>query len=294
MKMANYSPAGISSCLRAGITFLCCACLPFVPVFAQTVEARLPSGITAKASFHEGLPALPAVLVLHGFLQADHSTPMSSLAGNLSSKGYTVLNPTITLGINRRSQSMACEAVHTHTMEDEVAEVGYWVNWLHKRGHREIVLTGFSSTGNHAILQFNAQGGHPAVKKAILANLNPVSIDERELQKARQNPGNRTLARFTMGYCKSNYMSTTRSYLSYALFNESRLLEMLKNTPVQTEVILGSADTVLPANWADRIGSLHAPVRVRIIGNANHFFDGAQEFDLADEVESILKSISPK
>ena len=97
-----------------------------------------------------------------------------------------------------------------------------------------------------------------------------------------------------MGYCKSNYMATTRSYLSYARFNESRLLEMLKNTPVQTEVILGSADTVLPANWAERIRSLHAPVQVRIIGNANHFFDGAQEFDLADEVESILKSFRPK
>jgi esterase/lipase len=295
MKMVNNNLAGFPLCLPAGIAaLLCVILLPATAAIAETVEAQLPSGITVTANFHAGSSSLPAVLLLHGFLQTNHSPPMSTLADNLASRGYTVLNPTMSLGINRRNQNMACEAVHTHTMEDEVAEVDYWVNWLGKKKYKEIVLTGFSSTGNHAVLKYVTQESHPAIKLAILTNLNPLYTNITEHKKTRPTANERKLSRFSMGYCKNNYTATANSYLSYAQFDENRLLELLRNTNIHTEVILGSADTILPKNWADRIKALQSPVQVRMIKNANHFFDGTQEFDLAEEVESILKNIPVK
>ena len=104
------------------VLFVCCAFLAQTSR-AETVEVKLPSGIIASADFHQGITSQPAILLLHGFLQTRLSPPISTLANNLASKGYTTLSPTISLGINKRKQSMSCEMVHTHTMNDEVAEL---------------------------------------------------------------------------------------------------------------------------------------------------------------------------
>lgn len=252
------------------------------------------------ANFQSGRPSLPAVLLLHGFLQTYHSPPLNSLASDLASKGYTVLSPTISLGINRRSQSMACEAVHSHTMEDEIAEVAYWVNWLSNKGYENIVPIGFSSAGNHEILLYDAQGTHPAIRKAILISLNPKFIDYAERQRtlgemdAMRHADGKKLGIFSLGYCKKNFAATANSYLSYAKYDGKQLLELINQTPVPTEVILGSADTIMPANWLSQIKVLKTQTRVTVIDKANHFFEGVYEFDLAEEVENILKNIPVK
>ena len=297
MKMAINNLAGYLIKRPANIAALLCLFFPSLPAAAETVEVRLPTGVTASANFHSGNPTQPAVLLLHGFLQTHHSQPMSSLAGNLASRGYTVLSPSISLGINRRSQSMACEAVHTHTIQEDVAEVAYWVNWLSSKGYKNIVPIGFSSTGNYEILLYNAQGSHPAVNKAILAGLIPIYTDHAVRQKirsvmdARRQADNKNIGIFSLGYCKNNFAATSNSYLSYARFDERKLLELLKQTPVPTEVILGSSDTVLPDNWPSKIEALKSRTRVTIIDKANHFFDGTSEFDLAEEIENILKNL---
>lgn len=297
MKMAFNNPAGylINSPLGiAALLFLLC---PSLPASAAPVEVKLPTGITASANFQSGLASKPAVLLLHGFLQTYHSPPMSSLASNLASKGYTVLNPTISLGINLRNQSMACEAVHTHTMTEDVAEVAYWVNWLSNKGYKNIVLVGFSSSGNLQTLLLNAQGAHPSVRKAILVSLTSSLSDSAERQRvsiesdAKRQAEKKAIGIYSLGYCKKNFAATASSYLSYAQYDESRVLELVRQTPVPTEIILGSADTILPANWPSQIKALQTKNRVTVIDNANHFFDATNEFDLAEVVENILKNL---
>jgi dienelactone hydrolase len=300
MKMVIKYLAGYQIKHPSNIAVLLCILLPSLPATADTVEVKLPSGIAASANFHIGNPSQPAVLLLHGFLQTHHSPPMSSLASNLASRGYTVLNPTISLGINRRSQSMACEAVHTHTINEEVAEVAFWVNWLSNKGYTNIVPIGFSSTGNLDILLYNAQGSHPEIKSAILTSLNPIFTDSAERQKYRaagesKRPSDlKKLGIFSLGYCKNNFAATENSYLSYAQYDGSKVLELIKRTPVQIDIILGSADAILPDNFASQIKALKTHTRVTFIDKANHFFDGTYEFDLAEEVENILKNLPAK
>jgi len=277
---------------------LLCLCFASLPASAaETIEAKLPNGITVSANFHKGVSSLPAVLVLHGFLQTHHSQPTSSLASNLASKGYSVLNPTLSLGVNRRKQSMACEAVHTHTIKDEVAEVAYWINWLADKGYKNIVPVGFSSTGNIDILLYVAHESHQTIRKIILASLNPIAIDQAERQRTRavtdkRHSNGKRLDKYSLGYCKNNFATTATSYLSYAQYDSNRILELIGKTPVPTEVILGTADTILPANWSAQIKAVNPRTRVTLIKDANHFFDDTSEFDLAEEIESILKTLS--
>jgi pimeloyl-ACP methyl ester carboxylesterase len=72
--------------------------------------------------------------------------------------------------------------------------------------------------------------------------------------------------------------------------NDSRqTLTLLGKIKVPVELILGSADKTLAMGWPEKIQNQGIPVTV--IDKASHFFDNAQEFDLADKVEAILKTL---
>lgn len=298
MKMAIHKLAEFMFRRRSAIAALLCFLLPSLPAAAESLEVKLPSGITVFADYHSGLPSMPAVLLLHGFQQVHQSEPMNSLGNNLASKGYTVLIPTLSLGVNKRRQSMACEAVHTHTYKDEVAEIAYWMNWLSNKGYKTIIPAGFSSTGNIALLIYNAQGSHPAIKKIILISPNPTFFNLVERQKIRtalnvkQSETSQKLGAFTLGYCKKNYFATNASYQSYTQYDESKFAELIKQSPVPAELIVGSGDTVLPASWLAQLKMLKSPTRITLIDQANHFFADTAEFDLTEVVENILKNIN--
>lgn len=268
----------------------------FLPVhssFAETVEAKLETGIIATADFRAGKPSLPAILLLHGFLQTRNALPISPLADTLADNGYTVLVPTLSLGINQRAQSLDCEAPHIHTKEGDVAEIGYWTDWLDRKGYKSIVLIGHSS-GSLEILQYVSQNPSPAVKIAILTSIIPLRSIPKEVQKAlasvkqTQNNG-KALERYTLSYCKGNYVSPPADYLTYAASDADNTLDQFSKTKVPVEVILGKADKAMDLTWPDKIRARN--ISVTLLDNATHFFDGLQEFDLSDKVESILAKL---
>lgn len=273
--------------------FVVLLALPFQCATAETIEAKLPAGIIATADFRAGQPSRPAVLLLHGFLQTRHAPPMSSLANILADQGYTVLTPTLTLGINRRTKSLACEAAHPHDLESDVGEIGFWVDWLAGKGLRDIVLVGHSS-GSLQILEYLVKTPSPAVRKAVLTSLIPIISDRSERQHTldllRKKPkaAEQGLGRYTLAYCRKNYAAPPRAYLSYATVDADRVLANLGRTRVPAEIIVGATDTTMDAGWPENMRGRGVPVT--IIEKTGHFFDGAQEFDLTDKVEALLKS----
>lgn len=267
--------------------------LPVHSAFAETVEAKLPTGIIATADFRAGQPSRPAVLLLHGFLQTRDAPPISPLANTLADQGYTILAPTLSLDINRRTKSLGCEAVHTHTLEGDIAEISFWVNWLAHKGYGNITLIGHSF-GSTQILYYLTQKTNPAVKKAILTSLVPLLNKPQEVQKTlarvkQARTKEKVLERFTMSYCNNNYVAPPAAYLSYVANDNGKTLDQFSKTKVPVDVILGAADTAMDSIWPEKIRSRGIPVT--IIDNAGHFFDGAQEFDLADKVGAILNTL---
>ena len=86
-------------------------------------------------------------MILHGFLQTREFPTVRRLAESLADEGYSVLLPSLTLGLDRRRQSMACEAIHTHSMQQDVDELHAWIEWLNNRNSERPVIIGHSAGG---------------------------------------------------------------------------------------------------------------------------------------------------
>lgn len=257
------------------------------------VESKLPSGKIANAEYRQGKPGKPAVLLLHGFLQTRNFSTVASATEALSSAGYTVLAPTLSLGISGRKMSLPCEAVHTHSLEEDVAELAFWSDWLAQRGHNRIVLIGHSF-GSVQILSYLGKKPSRAIAKAILISLTDVEVKQEASARAKlvrnlreQGGQNKTLFEAEFGHCKK-YVAPAPALLSYLTVTRSSILDSLAKQSVPIEVILGSADDRMGPDW---LGKLTARgVTVRVIDGANHFFDKQHEFDLQDALLQAVQA----
>jgi pimeloyl-ACP methyl ester carboxylesterase len=260
---------------------------------AEPVEQAMPNGLVAKAEFRRGDPRQPAVLLLHGFLQTHEFPTIHSLTEGLADKGRTVLAPTLTLGVTHRSQSMACEAIHTQTMKEGVGEIATWVKWLKARHPGPIVLVGHSF-GSVELLAYLSDKPDAAVTRFIgisliegQVKLNPSAARQlvADLRSAAKAGEPRVFSR-KFSYC-NKYQATPASLASYLEWTPQRVLAASARLPVPRLYIMGGKDDRLGNGWVDM---LKAHNRVIVIPGANHFMDGEHEFDLLDAVQKELKT----
>ncbi|HWR75732.1 MAG TPA: alpha/beta fold hydrolase [Thiobacillus sp.] len=262
--------------------------LPSFANHGRVVEAKLPSGKIVSADFHGGKSGLPAVLVLHGFLQTHAFPTVASTRDALATAGYTVMAPTLSLGISRRNKSLSCEAVHLHTLDDDAAEVAFWVRWLVRKGHTRIILVGHSF-GNLQLLSYMSHAPAPAVKQVVMISLTDVEVKQDAPQRARlaQDLRNRvargenSLTQVDFGHCK-HYVSSPAALLSYLTISRRNILDSLAKSAVPVAVIMGGKDDRMGADWLEKLVS--RGFAVRVIPGASHFFDNQYEFDLQEAV----------
>lgn len=256
------------------------------------VEARLPSGKIASAEYRAGKPGKPAVLLLHGFLQTRSFPTVVSAADALFTAGHTVLAPTLSLGISRRKMSLPCEAAHAHTLEQDVAELAYWTDWLAQRGHKRIILIGHSF-GSVQILSYLNKKQSPAIAKAILISLTDVEVRQDKSERAKlvrtlreHASKDKSLVEGEFGHCKK-YVAPAPALLSYLTITRQSILDALAKQNVPFEVILGGADDRMGPDWSAKLAA--RGVAVRTIDGANHFFDKQHEFDLQDALQQAVQ-----
>lgn len=257
------------------------------------VEARLPSGKVVTAAFHAGKDGLPAVLVLHGFLQTRDFQTVASVRGALTTAGYTVLVPTLSLGISGRNRSLPCEALHLHSLDDDVDEVDYWVKWLARKGHPRVILVGHSF-GNLQLLTYLGRTPSRGVTKLVMVSLTDVEVKLDARQRAervralkeRVARNDRTLAEAEFGHCRK-YVAPPAALLSYMSLSRQSILDSLARSHVPLLAIMGSKDERMGPDW---VGTLKAHgIDVRVVPGATHFFDNQYEFDLH---EALLESLA--
>ncbi|MDP3584161.1 MAG: alpha/beta hydrolase family protein [Thiobacillus sp.] len=261
------------------------------PAFARAggeVEAKLPSGMVVGASYHPGRKQLPAVLILHGFLQTRDFPTVASTMDALASGGYTVLAPTLSLGVSRRNKSLPCEALHLHTLEEDAEEIAFWVRWLMSKGHSRITLIGHSY-GNLQLLAYLGRNPSPVVKQLLMISLTDVEAKQSAAQRARFAQalrervarGDTRLAEIEFGHCKK-YVSPPASLLSYMSISRQRILDAVAQSPVPARVIMGSLDDRMGVGWVEHLQG--RGIAVSVIPGASHFFDNQFEFDLHEVV----------
>jgi pimeloyl-ACP methyl ester carboxylesterase len=264
------------------------AALPAFASHGSVVEATLPSGRIASADFHAGTSGLPAVLILHGFLQTRAFPTIASTMGALATAGYTVVAPTLSLGISRRNKSLPCEALHLHTLAEDADEVAFWVRWLVQKGHTRIMLVGHSF-GNLQLLAYLNRDPAPAVKQVLMISLIDVEAKQSAKQRARVVQElrdrvarrDRALAEVEIGHCRK-YVTPPAALLSYMAISRDDILDFLVKSPVPAKVIMGEKDDRMGPDWVDRLAS--RGIAVHVIPGASHFFDNQYEFDLQEAV----------
>ena len=282
--------------IQMAILGLLASLLLSVNAQAKIEETKLPSGFIASADYRPADTNKPAVLLLHGFLSTRNFLTVSNLVNALSEDGYTVLAPNLSLGVNQRKVSLACEAIHTHTMEADIEEIDYWVQWLINHGHHNIVLLGHSFGSLHGLL-YSLKYPRAAIKKLIATSLVDVNkaigeqVASSQIAKAnamlekKQNG----LSEYHVSYCKK-YVAPAAAFLSYATWSKQKILHSIAKTKVPVEVILGSADNRMDTTWPSLLEK--NGVKMTVVEGANHFFHNEHEFDLLDSVLAALQSIA--
>ena len=272
---------------------LCCMLFAANGARSETVEARLLSGVLVSADYHSGKATLPAVLLLHGFLQTRDFPTISRLAEGLSEAGYSVLSPTLSLGVSKRAQSLPCEAIHNHSMQGDISEIDYWVKWLKSKGHHNIVLAGHSFAAVQ-LLAYSLDKPDKDIDQMILISILDVThkywgkrtpVNSRAA-KQKLAQGDRSLSNYEIGFCRK-YPSTASAYLSYQAWVSPKILDGLAHIKIPVDVILGGNDDFMVPELPRNIQQLGIPIK--LIKGANHFFGEQYEFDLLDAVLASLK-----
>lgn len=274
----------------AKVLLLLC-CLPFACIAQATiVEIQSSPGLIASAEYRTGSTEKPAVLVLHGFLQTREFGTTKSIADALADEGYAVLTPNLTLGISHRKRSLDCEALHLHDMSGDIREIQQWVQWLRNRGHSKIIAIGhsFGAVQLLAWREHYRERNFPLIGISLIGSA-PFTMEKKPAQPAESVVARKPaggLAHLPLSFCES-YASPKDKRASYLRWDENRILAALEHGGSRTDVILGSEDKYLPADWATRLAK--AGAKTRQIAGASHFMDGSQEFDMLDAILSILK-----
>jgi pimeloyl-ACP methyl ester carboxylesterase len=256
------------------------------------IELQMPGGVIGEAEYWPGEADKPAVLILHGFLQTREFATVRRLAESLADEGYSVLTPTLTLGLSRRRQSLACEAIHTHSIQQDLSELRAWTAWLEARAGKPPVLIGHS-TGSIQLAALLDEHRDVPVERAIFISLShfggdggPEPAAELWARAERQAAsGDQAMHSYPLNYCR-RYVTTAANLLSYLAWGKERLQSMLRDAAAPITLIYGDHDDRIDQQW---LASLEAGgVVLRPIAGAGHFFDLAYEFDLLDEVVSAL------
>lgn len=281
--------------MRTLLVFLSIALLPAF-ARAAVVEQVVGPGVSASAEFLIGKRGKPAVLLLHGFLQTRDFPTVATLARGVHDAGYTVLVPTLSLHIPSRRQSLACEAIHRHSLDDDIAEIAAWVGWLKSQGYPGIVLLGHSF-GSMQLLAYLAAKPDPAVRAFIGTSLIEAQIGTTPRNaliadlEQRVQRGQRGLVTQTLSFCHK-YLATPASLLSYVRWDQARTLKALRQSPVDVKLIMGDADDILGRGWLTALEHVRVPMVV--VRGANHFMDGEHEFDLLEHTLAYLDTRKAK
>ena len=262
--------------------------------YAEIIELNSPDDKTIQAEFFQGEPGYKAVLLLHGFLQTNQFHTVKRLAEALHDSGYTVLTPTLSLGLDKRIQSLPCEAIHTHNFENDRAEIDVWVDWLTEKTGKNVTLVGHSA-GSLTLLEYMRISQAEKVDLGILISMAYLSdsennsMEKQSEAKARQAiaSGDSGISNYHLAFCQT-YPTTAKNFMSYHEWNPKKLLTLTSQFSDKVNVIIGTEDVRLKQIGRDRLEREIIPVTY--IPGANHFFDQAHEFDLSEAVEKLLDS----
>lgn len=263
---------------------------------ADTLRLKSPDGKYLNAEYQPGDRQRPAIVVLHGFLQTREFLTTQGIINGLSTLGLTVIAPNLSLGISDRLQSMQCQAPHKHRFDDDLREVDFWVEWLRRQGHPGVILVGHSWGSQHGLGYAEAYPQVPVsalIAISLVREGQPATVRAKQVSRAEVRAARRdmSLQPYVLSFCKT-YMATPESYLSYARWDDARVIESLtrlQERKLPVYAVVGSQDSRIDGEWVQILRRY--TTQTIVINGANHFFSSVHEFELNDRLETLIAQI---
>lgn len=248
----------------------------------MTLNARL-----ARAG---GWPRGPVILMVHGTLAHNRMEIMATIQELLTDAELSSLAINLSLSVDDRRGTFACETPHAHRDSDALDEIGLWLDWLKARGAQRVVLLGHSRSGNQ-VARFVAERDAPQVEAVVLIAPSTWDADKvangyqerfgvplsMRLEEARElvaagKPG-AWLEQTGFLYCAGAKV-TAATFLDYYEPDERRdTPSVLPAIRKPTIVFAGSEDTVVEGLEA-RISPIADGEQLKLVvmDGADHFF----------------------
>jgi len=270
-----------------------CFYIALFSINASAQQIQLQSNdMILNAEYLEGDNSKNPVVILHGLLQTHHFSTVTRLATALNESGYTVLSPTLSLGISNRKKSLSCEAIHTHSMNSDTAELKKWIKWLNNKTGNKVNLIGHSAGGT-TVLNYLEKHKTDFINKIALISLSyyasgPIANETEQHKKLalkHLNNKNKKIHNYALNYC-INYPSYAQEFLSYYEWDTVKVSNTVGSFKEKISIIIGTGDKRIDSDWREKLNDKYNNV-VSIEG-ANHFFDQSHEFELIDTIEELL------
>jgi pimeloyl-ACP methyl ester carboxylesterase len=285
--------------MRPSALFFAALALAAGPVLAAAEPVQIKPSLTrlnGNLELPEGtkLAGENVVVLVHGTLAHDRQETIAALQKNLRERGVASLAITLSLGIDDRQGSRACDVVHDYALAGAQREIRLWVEWLNAQRAKSVDILGFSRGG----AQVAAMGPElPMVRRMVLVAptfstaLEQAAIYERtfghplapELDAARKEPLQKRTVDFLT--CKQAPVLGA-TFLDVYTELPPRLAA---KTGHPTLIIVAGKDEVVP----DLGGKLPSDVRPVVIDGASHFFPDLYGEEAADVIAKFLKTDQP-
>lgn len=235
------------------------------------------------------------ILVLHGGLAHRDMSTIAYLRSLLRNQGYNLLSINLSLSIDDRRGMFDCKLIHRHKNEDAIEEIAAWVNWLKRRGVKEIALLGHSRGGAQVALYAHQKADIQSIILLAPATLEngfhsskkiiPVLEEAKKYIQANQTE---KILQANMMFCRDANV-TAESFYSYyqnSMNLDSPSLIAQLNIPVllviasEDEIVIGLEKKVKPNKW----------LSVKIVQGAGHFFRDLFSDDAVDYINQFLRN----
>jgi pimeloyl-ACP methyl ester carboxylesterase len=279
---------------------------PSAPAQEVSIEHQ---GITLNARLEraQGWPLGPVILMTHGTLAHNRMEIMAAIQELFTDAGLSSLAINLSLSVDDRHGTFACETPHAHRDSDALDEIGLWLDWLKTQGAERVVLLGHSRGGNQTA-RFAAERDAAQVEAVVLiapsvwdADQEANSYQERfgvplsmRLEEARElvaagKPG-AWLEQTGFIYCAGAKV-TAATFLDYYEPDKRRdTPSVLPAIHKPVIVFAGSEDKVNPALEAKAAAVADGEqVKLFVIDGADHFFRDLYAEDL---VEIIVEDLA--
>ena len=275
---------------------------------AQAEQVQIPfNGLTLNGNLElaeDKTLADGVLLLLHGTLAHNEMEIIATLQELIVDAGVSTLAINLSYSIdNRESARYDCAVPARHTMQDAVAEMEAWQNWLDGQGAGDRWVMGHSRGGNQTSQYTLAH--QDKVKGQIL--LAPATWDYKYtidgyqkrygtsvtdlLDKAKTLAPDTMMDGVSVVYCEKSGATAGAMLSYYGNYPNYDTPHVLAQTETPTLVIAGSKDTVVDDLPQKMEGMNKENVELVVIDDADHFFRDLFADEVAEYAVDFIESL---